>query len=120
VLTESASPNRILAYYALNIRGLVAVEALPPPLAKRLPLRAPALAIGRLAVDLSAQKHGYGETMLVHAMRNAKKAADIVGGTFLFVDAINEDAAAFYRKYGFAALPDNPLTLVMPISAIPS
>jgi hypothetical protein len=57
--------------------------------------------------------------MLVHAMRNAKSAAEIVGGTFLFVDAISADVARFYARYGFTPLPDSPLTLVIPIKGIP-
>jgi predicted GNAT family N-acyltransferase len=119
VLTVPEQPGRVLAYYALNIRGLVQKETLPHTLSSRLPLSAPALAIGRLAVDLSAQKRQYGEAMLVHAMRNAKSAAEIVGGTFLFVDAISADVAGFYARYGFTPLPDSPLTLVIPIKGIP-
>lgn len=119
VLIEPEQPNKILAYYALNIRGLIAPETLPHSLGNRLPLNAPALTIGRLAVDLAAQKKGYGEILLVNAMANAKAASDIVGGTFLFVDAIDDQAASFYARYGFASLPDSPLILVMPIKAIP-
>jgi hypothetical protein len=34
------------------------------------------------------------------------------------VDAIDDPAAAFYSKYGFTSLPDDPLHLYLPISTV--
>jgi len=36
----------------------------------------------------------------------------------LFVDAKDAKAAAFYRKYGFRSLPDQPLQLVLVLAGI--
>ena len=35
------------------------------------------------------------------------------GGIGLFVDALDDAAAGYYRRFGFAALPDNPLLLFL-------
>ncbi|MEB3342618.1 hypothetical protein [Okeania sp.] len=41
------------------------------------------------------------------------------GGDFaIAVDAFNEDAKAFYLKYGFIPLEDNPLSLLIPMKTI--
>ena len=119
VLVDPAVPDTILGYYAINIRALVLIEGLPPDMAKRLPASAPALTLGRLAVDLKARGRRCGEQLLVDAMRRAKNVAQQVGGAFLFVDAKDATAAAFYRKYGFVALPSDSLTLCMRIADIP-
>jgi GNAT superfamily N-acetyltransferase len=119
VLIEPAQPNRILAYYALNIRGLITSGTLPLSLASRLPGTVPALTIGRLAVDATVQSEGHGAAMLAHAMRRAKAASDLVGGTFLLVDATDGNAANFYAKFRFHPLAHSPLTLAIPIEAIP-
>ena len=118
VLTETGRPARILAYYALNIRGLVEAWTLPPPLTRRMPSTIPTLALGRLAVDASAQEMGHGAAMLAHAMRQAKAASDLVGGVLLLVDATDARAAAFYMKFRFCPLPNAPLTLAIPIDEI--
>lgn len=60
----------------------------------------------------------FGE-LLVDAMSRARHASKSVGGWGLFVDAKDEEAAAFYRKYGFMVLPSNPLILVMPFAGMP-
>jgi hypothetical protein len=36
----------------------------------------------------------------------------------VFVEAIDNDAAAFYRKYGFIELPDDRLRLFLPMKTI--
>jgi hypothetical protein len=36
----------------------------------------------------------------------------------VFVDAIDLEAAGFYRKYGFIELPEDPLKLFLPMRTI--
>ena len=36
------------------------------------------------------------------------------------VDALDERAAAFYRKFGFIPLPSQPLNLFLPIDSVTS
>jgi len=57
--------------------------------------------------------------VLVDAMRRvavtARTAAGVVG---LFVGAKNPGVAAFYRKFGFIPLEDNPLSLMIPCQTL--
>lgn len=94
-------------------------EALPQNMKKYLPLNVPAMTLARLAVSLQEQKKGHGERLLLDAMECVKTASSLIGGSFLFVDAKDTELAKFYGRYGFVALPDDPLTLCMPIADIP-
>lgn len=113
VLINEEKPDAIVGFYALAQRGLVAKEQLPPELSRRLPRAIPSFVLGRLAVSADAAGQGHGATLLVDAMSRALLVSQEVGGPFLFVDAKDEAAAAFYRHFGFVPLPVDPLTLVI-------
>lgn len=117
VATAADAPSRILGYYALTVCEVIA-EDLPEDLARKLPRRVPGIRLGRLAVDRSVQGQGLGELLLVDATKRARLVLEHVGVHALFVDAKDARAAAFYRKYGFRALPGDPLTLVLVIAGI--
>jgi GNAT superfamily N-acetyltransferase len=119
VLVADGTPDVILGFYALTLRGLTSIDELPPEIAKRLPRKVPGITLGRLAVKESEQGKNYGEELLVDAMIRARNASKGVGGWGLFVDAKDVQAAAFYQKYGFTPLPSNPLILVMPFASMP-
>ena len=120
VLVDDEAPNVILGFYALTVRGLTTSEELPPHIAKRLPRKVPGITLARLAISKSEQGQRYGEKLLVDAMIRARNAAKSVGGWGFFVDAKDEQATAFYQKYGFVPLPSNYFILVMPFSSMPS
>jgi hypothetical protein len=52
------------------------------------------------------------------AISRAKLVLEHVGVHARFVDAKDDQAAAFYRKYGFRPLPTDPLTLVLVTSGL--
>lgn len=119
VLVQDTSPSIIIGYYSLAIRGLTMTEALPQNMKKSLPLNVPAMTLARLAVSINAQRQGHGERLLLDAMEQVKTASRLIGGSFLFVDAKDIKLAGFYSRYGFVALANDPLILVMPINKIP-
>ena len=111
-------PSRVLGYYALTACEVL-TEELPPDLAKKLPRKIPGIRLGRLAVDRAVQGQGLGELLLVDAIERARRVFEHIGVHALFVDAKDERAAAFYRKYGFRPLPTDPLRLVLPLIGLP-
>jgi GNAT superfamily N-acetyltransferase len=119
VLIDDAAPTQVLGFYTLAVRRMVLKEALPPALAKRLPREVPGFTLARLAGAQAAQGLGHGEYLLLHAMQRAARVASEIGGYALFVDAKNGDVAAFYQRYGVAALPDDSLTLCLPFADMP-
>jgi len=118
VAVADDAPSRILGFYALTACEVL-TEALPPDLAKKLPRKIPGIRLGRLAVDRSMQGQGLGELLLVDAIARARRVLEHVGVHALFVDAKDEQAAAFYRQYSFRPLPSDPLRLVLPLAGLP-
>jgi GNAT superfamily N-acetyltransferase len=110
-------PSRILGFYALTACEVVSQD-LPDDLAKRLPRKVPGIRLGRLAVDRTVQGQGLGELLLIDALDRARRVLEHVGVHALFVDAKDERAAAFYRKYGFRPLPEQPLQLVLVLAGL--
>ncbi|SDT73090.1 GNAT family N-acetyltransferase [Actinoplanes derwentensis] len=76
----------------------------------------PSFLLARLALDLSLHGAGLGEELLHDALTRLVEAADRGGGRLIVVDALDEKAAAFYTKYDFRPVRDNPLRLVMKVA----
>lgn len=119
VITDEGDPSAIIGFFTMAIRPMTAKDEMPLSMVKRLPSNIPGYTLARLAISKSHQGQGFGEKLLVEAMTKARAAAKEVGGFALFVDAKDEDAAGFYKKYGFTPFPSNPLILVIPIASIP-
>jgi GNAT superfamily N-acetyltransferase len=109
---------RIAGYYTLAA-GSFDLHCLPESVRKKLPKHPlPTIHLGRLAVD--RQHHGkrLGETLLFHALHAALDLSETLGIHAIDVWAIDEEAAKFYRKYGFMPLQDDPLHLYLPIKTV--
>ncbi|MBI1284257.1 MAG: GNAT family N-acetyltransferase [Thiobacillus sp.] len=117
VATFEEEPARICAYYALTLAELEN-RHLPDAWRKKLPRRIPGVRLGRLAVGKHYQGKGLGELLLVDALTRAQRIYAEAGGIGLFVDALDEQAAGYYRRFGFTASPDNPLLLFLPAQVI--
>jgi GNAT superfamily N-acetyltransferase len=108
----------IIGFYSLSSFTL-AVDDLPPEYAKRLPRydAIPAALIGRLARDARVRGKGIGDLLLADAVRRVIEAARSLAVFAIIVEAIDENAAAFYRDFGFEPFPTRPLRLFMPATA---
>ena len=92
----------------------IITDTLPPRYAKKYPTQTHGVKLARQAVAQSRQREGLGKLMMVHAMRNALRAADSAGVIGLFVDAKDEVASRYYCRFGFLPLPDDPNKLFLP------
>lgn len=115
VAIQEESPASICGYYALTLTE-IDHRHLPDTIRKKSPQRIPGIRLGRLAVDQRYQGKKLGELLLVDALTRARRIHEEAGVVGLFVDAIDERAAGFYRHFGFTAAPDHPLMLVFPIA----
>lgn len=104
--------RRVLGYYALATGGLMASEA-TGGIRRNMPNPIPAMVLGRLAVDTSAQGRGLGADLLRDAVLRTLRVAEEVGVRVLLVHALNENAAAFYQRYGFEVSPLRPQLLML-------
>ena len=118
VLVDPREPNEVRGYYTLCATALSQGDV-PVAARKHIP-RYPlvsATLVGRLAVAAARQGQGLGALLLADAVQRAYVSASSVGSSMLVVDAITEQAAAFYEANGFVRLPES-LRLVLPMQAI--
>ena len=113
-----AGEKRVLGYYTLAA-GAVAFEHLPSAASRKLPKHpVPVVLLARLAVDRSSQGKGLGEGLLLDALQRSLDLSAGLGVHAVEVDALDDAAAAFYRKYGFTPLLDDPLHLYLPVATV--
>lgn len=113
-----AGETRVMGYYTLA-SGSVAFETLPKKVAKRLPRHPiPVVLLARLAVDQVAQGAGLGRRLLVDALERCLGLSRELGIHAVEVDAIDDQASAFYQKYGFVALGDDQRHLYLPMATV--
>lgn len=117
VLLDRAE-ERIAGYYTLSS---LSVE-LPEDASKGLPKypEYPATLLGRLAVDNSYQGEGLGGRILLDALGRALAGSRAVASYAVVTDAKNEQAEAFYERYGFSPLSteDGKIRLFLPMGTV--
>lgn len=119
LLTKDPVP-KVKGFYTLS-GSCFARQTLPSNTQKRkIPYAdAPSVTLGRLAIDISLQKQGYGEVLVTHALKVVYQASRAVGIYALFVDALNQSAMQFYQKFGFIPLTGaNANSLFYPTKSI--
>ena len=110
--------SRVVGYYGLAPTA-VAPAILPRSVRTGQPPNAmPCLLLGQLATDLGWAGRGVGTGLLRHALARCVAAAELIGGRALMVNAVDEEAAAFWRRRGFIASRDDPLILFRSIADI--
>lgn len=112
VIVDSDELVRILGYYAL-LPAQIDTSHVPP--GRKLPKRLPCLLLGRLAVDQAAQGRRIGELLLVDAIERTYRSIGEIGGAGLYANALNDRAKAFYVRYGFQPLQDDPKRLFLAV-----
>ncbi len=78
----------------------------------------PVFRVGRLAVDRRVQGAGLGAVLMRFALNLALDLAGRVGIHAVVVDAKDETARAYYRRLGFIAFRDAPLSLFLPLVSL--
>jgi GNAT superfamily N-acetyltransferase len=110
--------KKVLGYYTLA-SGAIAFKEIPVKAAKKLPRHSvPVALLARLAVDDSAKGQGLGKMLLIDALQRCVTLSEQLGIHAVEVDAIDEEAKAFYEKFGFVALNDGALHLYLPMTTI--
>jgi predicted GNAT family N-acyltransferase len=79
----------------------------------------PAILLGRLAVDRKNRGMGYGQILLIDALKRCMNTRDI-GWAAVIVDAKDERSTAFYEHHHFIRLSPITFRLFLPRSTIVS
>lgn len=114
VIVETSS-EKIAGFYTLTASSFPLTD-ISPQVARKLPRypTVPAILVGWLGRDAGFRGRGIGQILLGDAARRA--ASSPAGAYALIVDAIDEQAAAFYRERLFTPLLDSPNRLYLPLA----
>lgn len=110
--------RRVVGFY-----GLAPTAVVPSVLPRSVrpgqpPDPVPCLLLGQLATDLAWAGRGIGTGLVKHALARCVQAAGLIGGRALLVNAVDEQAARFWQRRGFAPAKDDRLVLICSIAAI--
>lgn len=110
--------GRVVGYYGLAPTA-VAPSTLPRSIRTgQPPDPVPCLLLGQLATDLDWAGKRIGTGLVKHALERCVMAVELVGGRALMVNAVDEEAAGFWRRRGFLPSKDDPLVLYRSIADI--
>ena len=109
--------DEVLGYVTVCPAEII-TDSLPSQYGKKYPAKAYGVKLARMAIAQSRQRQGLGALMMIHAMRKAFQVADSTGIIGLFVDAKDEAASRYYRRFGFIGLPDSPHQRFMPLATL--
>lgn len=110
--------NRVVGYC-----GLAPTAVVPAVLPRSIrtgqpPDPVPCLLLGQLATDVGWAGRGIGTGLVKHALERCVRAAGLIGGRALMVNAVDDEAAAFWERRGFVPSRDDRLILFRSIAAI--
>ena len=118
VLPEDPGNNTVQGFYSLSAGGIDKAH-LPAHAGNRFPkFPLPIIRLARLAVSRESQGQGLGELLLMDALWRALQGSEQVAFVAVLVHANDEAARNFYLHYEFETLPDHPMTLWLPITAV--
>lgn len=109
----------IAGFYTLS-QYAVDLGDVPEDVARKLPKYplVPATLLGRLAVAESFHRRSLGERLLMDALHRSLVLSRQIASVAVVVDAKDEAARSFYRKYGFIELPQVERRLFIPMGTV--
>jgi GNAT superfamily N-acetyltransferase len=109
----------VVGYYTLvasQVEQSEATDEVQHGTSQHFPI--PVCLIARLAVDRSEQGAGLGRSLLLDAMQRTERASRSVAMRAVLVHALDEEAATFYKLFGFKPASTDPQTLMVPMKAV--
>jgi GNAT superfamily N-acetyltransferase len=107
----------VVGYFAIAPH-LVERDETPRQMGQGAPQRIPAILLAKLAVHERLHGQGLGSELLIHALTTIVTAARSAGGRLVVVDAIDDNAAGFYRAHDFEPQPNDPHRLILKLNTI--
>ncbi len=96
--------------------GAVDVTSAPGRFRRNMPDPIPIVVLGRLAVDRTQQGKGLGRALFRDAGLRVVQAAGIICLRGVLVDAISDEAKAFYLALGMVVSRINPMVLMVTLA----
>ena len=116
VLESDQNPSHIIGFYTLTMTP-IDLKTLPEKLQKKHQSSTSGGLIARLAIDERYKDKGYGNWMLIDALKKLLGASDSVAFPVVIVDA-KDGAKQFYEHFGFQAFQECENKLFITIADI--
>lgn len=110
--------RRVVGYYGLAPTAVVPAVMPRSVRTGQPPDPVPCVLLGQLAIDTGYARKGVGTGLLAHALRRCVTGARLIGGRAVMVNALDEEAAAFWSRRGFLASRDSAFVLFRSIPQI--
>ncbi len=109
----------IAGFYTLS-QFAIELDVVPEEIARKLPKYqyVPATLVGRLAVDSRYRGQDFGEILLMDALARCNLGSRQLASAAVVVDAKDDTAKMFYKKYGFLELPKVGNRLYLPMDSV--
>ena len=110
--------DRVIGFYTLAASS-VERRRVSSRIGRSMPEPIPVILLGQLAVDRNYQGKGLGTDLLIDAGKRALAAAEVIGARAIIVQALDEQAKAFYERSGFLQFSEHePHMLLLRISEL--
>lgn len=105
----------LLGYYSASAASLPAeqLRAFVPADYPSPTIGLPVMLVGRLAVHRDAEGHGVGTVLFRHALQSSLTSRIVIG---VVVEAISDEAAVWYERFGLRRLGGSDLRLFILVS----
>ncbi len=119
VFVLGPNSRTIAGFYTLS-QYSIDLDTIPQDTARALPQYpiVPTTLMGRFAVNTVFRGQGLGELLLMDALHRSLTLSRQVASAAVIVDAKDDQAMRFYRKYGFLELPNFKGRLFLPMATI--
>ena len=109
--------GRVVGFYAISTASIFHADA-TGSVRRNMPDPIPVILLGQLGVDRSMQGKRLGVNLLQDALLRILEVSKVIGTRVVTVDAISDEARAFYLRFGFAPKQTDPMRLFLDIRAI--
>ena len=107
----------VLAFHAITV-GSVLRASFNAAMRKNAPDPVGCVLLGQLGVSVTVQKRGLGREMVLHAMRQASRIADLAGCRLFATHPASPNLAAYYGRFGFVSVDAIPALMAMRMSRV--
>jgi GNAT superfamily N-acetyltransferase len=104
--------RQVIGFYSLAA-GAVTHALGTGAVRRNMPKPIPVIVLGRLAVAMNYQGRGVGAALLQGGVERCRRVAEHAGVRAMLVHALDDRAASFYERYGFAPSPVQARTLML-------
>jgi len=119
VFVLTPDTKTVAGYYSLS-QFSVEAERIPEEIRQKLTKypEIPVTLIGRLARSTAFRGQGVGELLLIDALRRCHVHGKEVGSWAVLVEAKDQRAVTFYKRYGFLEIQGHTNRLFLPMETV--